>query len=382
MQSSTECRCSVCCYLGLAYKDKPRHDYDKSVEYFEKALKLCTDNDSKAKIYSNLGFTYMGNRKYVEALSFFNKVLEFDNIDENVKSMAICCMGIVNSDLNNYDDAIGYLNRFIELSNTLERPEIVRALYVLGKAYFAIGTYDKMQECFQKILDSESYDAEILIEMGVRYGDGAIKNYGQAIACFQRAQKIGYNADIIYFYIGLVYFCMRTEDAYVKAKQYFGMMANKDIDVKRIKIENVYTNLGLAYYIRDENDKSIEYSQKALNSGENPVNPYYNMGLAYERKGDCESHVFYENAIVNFIKVIELEDNAWAYFMLGIVFIKSSLFGSQNMAVGVRYIQYAAELGVPQAQAILDDNQNLVLEASKISISPINKFLPYVIEFD
>lgn len=58
---------------GLGHSAK-KH-YEKSIEYYQKALELHVD---MATIYTNLGYSYMEDRKYPEAMGAFGKALEID----------------------------------------------------------------------------------------------------------------------------------------------------------------------------------------------------------------------------------------------------------------------------------------------------------------
>lgn len=380
-QATASICCSAYCYLGLAYKDKPQNNYDKAVEYFEEALKLCMDDNSKAMIYSNLGFTYTGKKQFTEAINFFNKALALDNLDNaEVKKTAIFALGVLNSDINNYPEAIKYLTQFTKLNNHPEDPQTVRAFYVLGKVYFNTEKFDNTQECFQKVLDFKINEATIFFEMGWRYGAKPIENYEKAIECFQEAKKLGYDTNTIHLYLGIAYLNIDTEDTYKIAKKYFEKITDITPDPTSVNIANVYTNLGLAYYIIDEYDKSLEYSQKAIDCGEKSATLYCNMGFAYEGKGCCESYIFYDAAIANFTKAIELEkDYALAYYGLGLVFTRGSLLNTKRTAIGIKYIQHAAKLGLRQAQKFLDDNKKLISDASKISIDTNDEIFPYVL---
>jgi len=50
-------------------------DYNKAIEYFEKALKCCPDKE-KWKIFLNLGFCYRDLGLYYNSKRYYNKVIE------------------------------------------------------------------------------------------------------------------------------------------------------------------------------------------------------------------------------------------------------------------------------------------------------------------
>jgi len=368
---------STYCYLGLVYKDNV--EYDEAIKCFNEGLKLCFDDNCIARLYSNLGFTYIGKRQFIEAIDCFDKVLALQDIDVEVKEMAIFAMGTLYSDIGNYTEAIKYLVKFIEINNNLKE-DTKRAYYILGKAYYNTENFNDAQECFQNLLELKINDANIFFHIGSLYASSHIENYEKTIECLQRALDLGYDSNIIYLYLGVAYLNIETEDTYKLAVEYFKKITDIDIDSITISIANVYSNLGLAYYTIDEFDKSLEYSQKAIDCGDNSAATYYNMGLAYERKGIYVSRVFYDSAITNFKKAIEIEaDYASAYYYMGLVFLRKSLLNTKDTAIGVKYIQYADKLGLPQAQEFLENNKELVLNASKIGIEQCEDFILYTL---
>jgi len=313
------------------------------VKYFEEALIFCTNDNLKATIYSNLGF--------------------------------------LNNDIRNYPEVIKYLTQFIELNNHLEDPMIVRAYYVLGEAYYFTEKFGKAQDCFQRVLDSKINYKEFFFKIGRYYASKSIGNCKKAIECFQEAIKLGRDANRVYLYIGVAYLGIDAEDNEKIAKKFFEKIT--DINPVSFAIEmgidiaDIYGQLGIAYYTIDEYDKSLEYSQKAIDCGIESEILYCIIGLAYECKGCCESLGYYDFAIANLTKAIELDkDYALAYYGLGQAFIRSSLLNTERTAIGIKHIQYAAKLGLPQAQKFLYDNKKLVSDSSKISIDQNNGIYP------
>jgi len=77
-------------------------------------------------------------------------------------------------------------------------------------------------------------------------------------------------------------------------------------------ISDVYRNLGLAFYEKQDFDKAITYYDKALKLSPGSIDVYNNLGALFQEKGD------YREAMVWYQKALELDpDNAVACNNLG-----------------------------------------------------------------
>jgi tetratricopeptide (TPR) repeat protein len=59
--------------MGNVYNRK--HDYDKAIEYYKKALEIAPDC---ASIYRNIGVTYEDKHDYNKAIEYYKKAIELN----------------------------------------------------------------------------------------------------------------------------------------------------------------------------------------------------------------------------------------------------------------------------------------------------------------
>jgi superkiller protein 3 len=99
---------------GYAYNNKG--DYDKAIEYYNKAIEL---NPDYAVAYYNLGNVYNNKGDYGKAIEYYNKAIEYYNkaIELNPDSVdAYNNLGIAYNIKSDDDKAIEYYNKAIELN--------------------------------------------------------------------------------------------------------------------------------------------------------------------------------------------------------------------------------------------------------------------------
>lgn len=263
--------------LGDAYSaNSDKRDFDKAIEYYEKAIKLKPEN---TYIYYKIGSVFHNMRDYNKAIEYYEKM------DDDIYYHYYIFIVYAYIGSGNYEIAIKCCDYAIrnEFDNIYEY-------------YYAKG------EIFEKLNYNE-----------------AIKFYNEAIAL-----KEDYAA--AYFKLGNLYMWWMWD--YDNAIKYY------DNAVKIQPYADAYNNLGLVYFNKQEYQKAIEYYNKAitlrLTDTDNPyflydngynnisLTPndtyiyYYNIGRAYFEKQD------YRQAIKNHEEVIRQKPNfIFAYGELG-----------------------------------------------------------------
>jgi tetratricopeptide (TPR) repeat protein len=93
---------------------KAKRNYVHAVEYFKKASKIFAKIDDKkgqAICYTDLGMTYMSERKYHDATVAFEKALSLLPAEDNQKAFVYLEAGIVESHKFNHTKAIEYFKK-------------------------------------------------------------------------------------------------------------------------------------------------------------------------------------------------------------------------------------------------------------------------------
>ncbi len=190
--------------LGAAWKEKG--NYDKAIEYYEKALNsdlknFGEDHPNVATYRNNLGSTWKAKGEYDKAIEYYEKALK--------------------SDLKNFGE---------------NHQKVATRWNNLGEAWRAKGEYDKAIEYYEKALESD------------------LKNFGENhpnIAAYRNNLGVAWNA----------------KGEHGKAIEYLEKALKSDIKTFGEKHSNVATyrnNLGTALNATGEYDKAIEHLEKAL----------------------------------------------------------------------------------------------------------------------
>lgn len=360
-----EPKASVYNSLGLVYEQK--RDYGSAIKCFEVGIKLCLNDSWNALMYLNMGSAYRGKEQLEEAVECLEKALALPEIDIEIKKTIFFGLGTLYSDLLNYPKVIDYLVPFLNQHSDSDPEDITHAYYVLGKAYRAMQNDNDSQECFLQAIKSGINDVEVLFYIGCVLAE--MGNYEKAMECLVKALDAGYDSDLVYLYLGLVYSHCETAETDKLAKECFKKITGIYKTPWFLSPAGINAQMGYAYYAIDEYDKTIEYSQKAIDCGGRSAFIYCNIGLAYGRKGACVSRVFYDSAILYLRKAIKLDPDCMeAYCGMGFALLYKGLFMTKDSVMGITYIQYAEKLGSLQAREFLENNRELVLNASKFDV--------------
>jgi protein O-mannosyl-transferase len=132
---------SVLNNLGSALSSKG--DIDGSIRYYKKAIESEPNNRSIYRIYNNLGIAAYHQKRFKDAVSYFEKAL---NVNPNYYS-TYNNLGVVLEQMNNLDDAIFYYRQGLQIN-----PHDSGLYNNIGLAYGKKGNIDKAIEYFRKAL--------------------------------------------------------------------------------------------------------------------------------------------------------------------------------------------------------------------------------------
>ncbi|HBD95912.1 MAG: hypothetical protein A2015_12430 [Spirochaetes bacterium GWF1_31_7] len=158
-------------YLGRFYF--ARENYEKSLEFFKDFVKETDDSERKEEV--------------IKAIDDIEKLGVFDDYYKSAYDL-------IQSDKD--EDAIGYLNRFIE-----KYPRIWNGYYLKG---LALRKTEKYNEAIVEIKEALKYNettADLYNELGLNYMN--IKDFNQSELAFSRALR--YNPDDLSIYYNLAF---------------------------------------------------------------------------------------------------------------------------------------------------------------------------------
>ena len=222
--------------------------YDKAIEYFEKALEsnlknFGPDHPEVATNWNNLGSALDSKGEHGKALEYYEKALESNlkTFAPDHPNVATCWnnLGSAWHSKGNYDKTIEYYEKALRSNlKTLSpgHPDVATCWNNLGSAWNAKGEYDKAIEYYDKALESN------LKTFGPDHPEVATNwnNLGSA-----------WNA----------------KGEYDKAIEYLDKALESDLKTfgdDHPHVAASWNNLGSAWNAKGEHDKAIEHYEKAL----------------------------------------------------------------------------------------------------------------------
>lgn len=314
---------SVCIYNELGKAFCLQNDYNTSMNYFEKAVKLASELkvENNTNLYMNIGILYGKKGEWLQALKLYEKSeLEWKK-----------CYG-------------------------MKEECMFRLDFCYGVAYAKIGNFQKSKEHLQTAEDKilEKYQGDILADLFIELAECLYEanEYRRSIFFFQKAENIllesvGDGCGIlgaIYSNLGKVFYKIKEFEKalnyYKKAEEIHCKTSGKD------SIIFLYKIMSTTYERLDDYDKSIEYLWKFITNlekkfgfGKQKAN--YLVAKLYKRKGDLQS--------------------AYNYFNKSLEFPATNL-GVEGYIVGEIYLN----LGFLLLTSKLDDALNFLLKAETI----------------
>ncbi len=296
--------------------------------------------------YINKANQYFESGDYEKAVEFYLKALNIKN--ENANDWYNLALSYYN--LGDYNSALNALKNAISLSKNHN------FFYLKGLIHYKMGELNKAYDCLLKA--SDKIKKSEIYEM---LGDICLKNkkYETALNYYLKAYKLNenninalINAAKLYLLLGDV------ENAYTLFKQ----LLNKNVDgeyaeiakslekiIKNIDNNTVdYLSLGIRYLENKDYISSLKYFNKILEIDENNDVAYYYKSvvleifeehlkglssiekgiyefercLYYAKKGDLLNKLDKNDAVDAYKKSIEIYQNPYAYFGLGVYHYK------------------------------------------------------------
>lgn len=175
----------------------------------------------------------------------------------------------------NYKKALKYFKESYEK----EEEDKLNALNYIGCCYMNLGEYVKAINAFDKILSSTLWERALFNKGRVFL---KIKNYSEALACFNRAMMVNPDNDEVYYYLGVYY---------DKIMDFQAARTNYEIAIKLNDKEPEYhLNLGIACFRTKEYEKAINELDIciALDDIYTKVDALFSKGVILYNQGKCE----------------------------------------------------------------------------------------------
>ena len=253
-------------------------EYDKTINYFEDALKLnkkLNNTGGQVTNLNNIGALYQAIGQYQQSINYIQRAMEMDLVAGNKTHIPIYLNNIGNNyqKLGQYNKALVFFNRTLEIDLQSSNPEQIATDYnniawiqMQYKNYnSAIEQFQMAADLFKKAKNKNSY-AKCLDNLGDLYRK--TEDFAKAEKLLTEANKIFIetehkkneavnwnNQGLLYLSIGKI---QKAISCHNKA-----IAINKKLGVPQ-GITSNYNNLGKLYQSENDYKTALQYFQKAI----------------------------------------------------------------------------------------------------------------------
>jgi tetratricopeptide (TPR) repeat protein len=164
-------------YGNRGYTHNKLGNKQNALADYEKAIQLDPTN----LVYYDLGIARYGNGNKQGALDALKKHVSYFTVDE----MGLYFAGIIASEVEQFNEVLGYLNRAIEINNAV--PEFYQRR---GDAYFLMKQYENALENYNRVIELDPSNAYAFYLRG--NAKGSLVDKEGACEDWRKAQQMGY----------------------------------------------------------------------------------------------------------------------------------------------------------------------------------------------
>ncbi len=141
---------------NLGFSHKYLNNYEKSLEYFKKAMKLSGNKHFNASILLNIGVIYHNTGNYESSLEYIFKALKIRQTEKNLQETAKInnLLATTYFHIQDFETAINYAKMAIGIGEQIEDQDILYQSYlIVSKIYQAGGNFEIALDYHQKYSD-------------------------------------------------------------------------------------------------------------------------------------------------------------------------------------------------------------------------------------
>lgn len=250
--------------LASAYYDLRK--YHQAREMYKKLVSLGETSAANYKQLMVLSFQLKQN----EDVLFYADKLKTADPSEKV----LYYVGKVSYDMENYGDAIKYLNVAGK-----EDPTNAEIPYLIAHSYADMMNYKQAVPFFKKAIELKPTEPYWIYELGmICY---AMQSDQDALKYILEAGEKGYKKDNDYLEnLGIAYLNVGKLEEGVKILD--------EILLKRPSDMNLLNMVAEGYYYKGKYDKAIDYWDRVLQADKTEASALFMIGMSYQKKGDKE----------------------------------------------------------------------------------------------
>lgn len=264
---------SIYFYLGVAYHKTD--NIDMAIECYDKTIQLSPDY---SQAYNNLATINDDLKEYDKALYYINKALDIKETPQ-----AIFNRGLTYTNLKEYDKAISDFDKLIDMDYDLKNSYLSRAVAKdkINDLEGALIDYDKALEIDPDFTDAKSNKANILNKLGK-----------QNEANMLWSNLISENEDNFALYYNRANYYMdrkmypNAAESYLKALEIVSTSSkNYNIDIEAQK-QLIRLRLAYSYHYSEQWKSAIKYYQEYMTENVEDNIIISNIGYCYLHLGE------------------------------------------------------------------------------------------------
>ncbi|MDZ4793854.1 MAG: tetratricopeptide repeat protein [Bacteroidota bacterium] len=247
--------------LASAYLDLRR--YTQARDSYKKLVTLGDNSAATYKLLMTLSFQLKQNE---DVLLYADKLKTADPAEK-----VLYYVGRVNYDMDNYGDAIKYLNGAAK-----EDPTNAEIPYLIAHSYADMMNFKLAIPYFHKALELKPTESYWIYEMSLIYY--AMNNDKEALKYMLEAAEKGLKRDNDYLEnLGIAYLNVGNLDE--------GVNILNEILKRKPSDMNILNMVAEAYYYKGKYDPAIEYWDKILEYDKTNASALYMIGMSFQKKG-------------------------------------------------------------------------------------------------
>jgi len=282
------------------------------------------------------GLELFSNLMFEDAISLFDKSLQYSNYNRNIKALSFYWKGEAYYRLLKFREAIESYSDFIHSPGAIDIAEYNEAHYALGYCFFNSKQYNEALSWFRKYTGNEPVKKNLMGDAYTRIADCNFisRNFAEAVKYYDLAINTGItDVDYAMFQKG---FSFGLQKSYVQKINVLKNLISSNPNSSYI--DDAVFELGKTYVVMDSTQKAVTEYKKLISDypGSSFVlKSFLQLGLLYYNTGNNdEAIVIYKQIISQYPNTPEA---------------KNALMGIKNIYVDMheedQYFEYAKGLG-------------------------------------
>ena len=297
----------------IAYYYHSKNKFQEALSFYNKVLAL---NNTKTDAYLNIAAIYKSQNNYQKALNVLNSSKEYiknnNQINVMIKDLeAELSFNIIQKATNLYDEK--KYNEAINVYNSIQSPS-EDVFLGLGACYQALEDYDKAISYYNKALQLDATNPNTYYFLGLAYYYK--KDFKNAEIYLKKAMNLdNLNPEIKEAFDTLKY--AQSEDEMNKAVELFDKNQYNEALILLNSSLNHYNKNGYAYYYRGMTYDVLNKYNNAISDYKNAIKyepdlltAYYSMAMCYENLNNMQEA---KNMYKKFVEIYKNQDEYLEY---------------------------------------------------------------------